>query len=99
MAEAQLDRTNDDRPLMQHGLINARSRIHGLTLDGVVQLLLLLMLQRELLPLLLNVLLQCLELLAHDAVLTLEPQACLQAHITHTCKCSINQQPVGRQPS
>jgi hypothetical protein len=42
------------------------------TFDGGVQLLLLLVLQAELLTLLLNVLLQCLELLAHDAILTLE---------------------------
>lgn len=68
---------------MQHG--SRRSQARELTLDGVVQLLLLFVLQRELLPLLLNVLLQSLELLAHNAVLSLEPQACLQAHMyTHT---------------
>lgn len=49
-----------------------------ITLDSVVQPLLLLVLQCELLALLLDVLLQGLELLAHDAVLALEPQARLR---------------------
>lgn len=45
------------------------------TLDGGVQLALLLVLQCQLLALLLDVFLQRLELPTHDAVLALEPQA------------------------
>lgn len=71
------------------GAAGEKHPICVLTLDCIVELLLLLMLQCELLPLLLNVLLQGLELLAHDAILTLEPQASLkQRNTAHTRQLS-----------